>query len=634
VCGIAGFLHRTQRPEAGALRERVLAMADALAHRGPDDRGAFVDAAAGMALGHRRLSILDLSKAGAQPMTSACGRFVLSYNGEIYGFASLVRELEGRGLRFRGHSDTEVLVESIAAFGLEATLSRLNGMFAFALWDVAARRLTLVRDRAGKKPLYHGRSGDVFLFGSELSALESHPDFRGEVDRDALGLLVRYGWIPAPHAIYESVRKLEAGSLLHVEADGRERTQRWWSARELAERGERDPFRGSYEQAVDALEARLSAAVARRTVADVPVGALLSGGIDSTAVVALMARHAPSRIRTYTIGFDEERFDEAAHARAVAERLGTEHTELRVTARDALELIPALPRLYDEPLADASQLPTHLVCRLARRQVKVALSGDGGDELFVGYKWHLRARRLWERQRRWPWPVRRAAGAVLRSAAAVARRSGLGGAGLEKRGVRLGARDARELFARLHWRCSTPEAYLRGGGRGVGLFDDRERWASTREPDAAFLQMDFAGFLADDVLQKVDRASMAVGLEVRCPLLDREVLELAWALPIEMRLDASGGKRVLKDVLARHVPRALFERPKHGFGVPVAAWLRGPLREWAESLLDPSVLRADGFFRAAAVERVFRDHLAERTNADTLLWSVLSFQAWLDSRRS
>lgn len=633
MCGIAGLLHRRGRPDEAALRGRVLAMADALAHRGPDDRGAFVDASAGLAFGHRRLAVLDLSKAGAQPMASACGRFVLAYNGEIYDARALADELAGRGHRFRGHSDTEVLVEAIAAFGLEATLARLNGMFAFALWDVRARRLSLVRDRAGKKPLYHGRCGDLFLFGSELKALEAHPDFTGTVDRDALALLVRYGWIPAPHAIYAGVRKLEPGSLLHVEADGRERIERWWSARALAERCDREPFVGSYARAVDALEDCLADAVVRRTVADVPVGAFLSGGIDSSAVVALMQRHAPSRVRTYTIAFDEERFDEARHARAVAEHLGTEHTELRVTPRDALELVPALPELYDEPLADASQLPTHLLCRLARRDVTVALSGDGGDELLIGYKWHLRARRLWERQRRWPWPLRRSAAALLRGAGAAAWRAGLGGSGLEKRGVRLGARDARALFARLHWRCSTPGAFVLGSDARPGPPDDPTRWADARTPDAAFLQMDFTSFLADDVLQKVDRASMAVALEVRCPLLDRNVVELAWSLPLAMRLDAAGGKRVLKDVLARHVPRALWDRPKHGFGVPVADWLRGPLRDWAEALLDPGRLRAEGYLHAPAVERAWREHLAGRRNADVLLWSLLSFQGWLEARR-
>jgi asparagine synthase (glutamine-hydrolysing) len=570
-------------------------------------------------------------------MVSACGRYAIAYNGEVYNFRELGDELRARGHGFRGHSDTEVLLAAVAEWGVDEALRRANGMFAFALWDRERRALTLARDRAGKKPLYLGWCGDTFLFGSELKALRAHPAFDGEIDRDALALLLEYAFIPAPCSIYRRIRKLEAGTTWTVDAAG-ERAAAYWSAREVAERGARRPFAGSYAEATDALDTLLGDAVARRRVADVPLGALLSGGIDSTTVVAMMQARSSAPVRTYTIGFREERYDESKPARAVAEHLGTEHTELTVTADDGLALVSELPRIWDEPFADASQIPTFFACRLARRDVTVALSGDGGDELFAGYKWTLRALRQWERYRRWPRALRRAAAVGLDAAARAGWRlaPGAGGellGGWERLAGRLPARDVRELFARIHRRCERPRDLVPGAAPVRTLLGDPGRWVHAGHPLAALLHMDFASYLVDDVLVKVDRASMAASLEVRCPLLDSRVVELAWSLPRAMRVDAAGGKRILRDVLARYVPRELTDRPKRGFGVPVAAWLRGPLREWAEALLAPARLRAQGFLDPAGVERVWRQHLAGWRNHDDLLWSVLAFQSWLDAGR-
>jgi asparagine synthase (glutamine-hydrolysing) len=447
MCGICGVLHRERRPGADSQRDVVERMAATLAHRGPDDRGAWVDAESGIALGHRRLAILDLSADGAQPMASACGRYVIAYNGEVYNFRELGRELRDLGHAFRGHSDTEVAVNAVAAWGVESALRRMNGMFAFALWDRKERSLTLARDRVGKKPLYYGWCGDTFLFASELKALRMHPDFDAEIDRDALGLLLQYTWIPAPYSIFARIRKLMPGTWLRLTTRG-ESLEPFWSARAVAERGAREPFAGSYEEAADSLEALLRDAVSRRMIADVPLGALLSGGIDSSSVVAVMQAISSKPVKTFSIGFREPRYDESRYARAIAEHLGTDHTELVVTADDGLELIQDLPRLYDEPFADTSQIPTTIVSRLARRDVTVALSGDGGDELFVGYKAYFRAVRQWRRFGGIPLPLRRAASAVLGRLATTGQQEKLAG--------RIGSRDVRELFDGLRRSCGHP----------------------------------------------------------------------------------------------------------------------------------------------------------------------------------
>ncbi len=650
MCGIAGFCLRTPRVEEDALHAQARAMAEPLRRRGPDDYGTWADAAAGVALGHRRLSILDLSAAGHQPMVSACGRWVLVYNGEIYNFAALRRELEASGQTFRGHSDTEVLLAAIARWGVERALTRAHGMFAFGLWDRERRRLVLARDRVGKKPLYYGWSGDAFLFGSQLDALRAHPAFDAPIDRRALGLYVHYSWVPAPHSIFEGIRRLPPGTWLSLDPasdDAPPEPRAYWSARDVLERGAREPFDGSFEEATERLDALLRDAVGSRMVADVDLGALLSGGIDSSTVVSLMQSLSSRPVKTFSIGFREPEFDEAGHARAIARHLGTEHTELTVTAEDAMKTIPEIPFVYDEPLGDASQLPSVLLSRMARRDVTVALSGDGGDELFAGYTRYERALEHWASVRRLPPWLRRAQAAAMRrvaratwallgapsssvppSRALAAPPRIAPAAGWDKKASRVDVADLADVFWRRHARCPDPRVFVDGAAAPGGLV----AWPDAPEPVAAMAYLDLTSFLVDDVLVKVDRASMAASLEVRCPLLDHRVIELAWSLPLSMRVDARGGKRVLREVLARYVPPALTERPKMGFGVPVSDWIRGPLRDWAEAQLDADRLRREGLLHADAVRRLWRQHLVGWRDHGSLLWSLLMFQAWHEAR--
>jgi asparagine synthase (glutamine-hydrolysing) len=635
VCGIAGFLVRGEGFAAAELEPSVARMAETLRHRGPDSSGAWVDAAAGIALGHRRLAIVDLTPDGAQPMVSACGRFVITFNGEIYNFRELRRDLEAQGARFRGRSDTEVLLEAIARWGAEEALRRANGMLALAVWDRRDRVLGLARDRLGKKPLYWGRFGDGIFFASELKALRAHPRFRGEIDRDALAHLVRYSYVPAPASIFRGVHKLEPGTWLRIPAAPGAplpAASAFWSAREAAERGARERFPGDVREAESALHDLLADAVERRMISDVPLGALLSGGIDSPTVVALMQQRSASPVRTFTIGFREKTFDEAAPARAVAAHLGTDHTELTVTPRDALEVIPRLPVLYDEPFADTSQIPTYLVARMARGYVTVALSGDGGDELFAGYRRYFRCLARWRWLARAPAGLRRGAARVLSGAAAAAWPLGAPAAvgRLGRVGEQLGAASLEDLFVRASARCPNVGRFVPGSASPDGLLHTPERWAELDEPLERMMYLDLAGNLPEDILTKVDRASMGVSLEVRCPLLDHRVVELAWRFPPDWKARGGEGKWILRRVLERYVPRALFDRPKQGFGVPLAAWLRGPLREWAEGLLDPQRLRGEGYLDASAVREVWSQHLAGWRDHRLLLWNLLSFEAWLD----
>jgi asparagine synthase (glutamine-hydrolysing) len=636
MCGICGFLMPGRELTPAALSAVIDAMARTLRHRGPDDAGRYVDAAAGLAFGHRRLSIIDLSQAGHQPMSSPCGRFVVNYNGEIYNFRELRQILAQHGHVFRGHSDTEVLLGAIAEWGVERALRRLHGMFAFALWDRQTRRLLLARDRVGKKPLYYGWCGGAFLFASELKALHRHPAFDLEVDRDALGLFVQLGWVPGPYSIDRRIRKLPPGAMLTLDAaDGRAEPviQNWWSAREVAEASDQAPFAGSFDDAVHALDALLGAAVHARMIADVPLGALLSGGVDSSTVVALMQAAGTIPVRTFSIGFHEPRHDEAPFARAIAAHLGTDHTELYVGPEDSLALVPELPEIYDEPFADPSQIPTALVCRLARNSVTVALSGDGGDELFAGYQRYRRSLEAWKGLERWPASARKAAQALTATLDdRFAAPKWLGKTA--KRAAGIGAGDALDVFLGERTRTPDPARLVRGARAVPHLLSDRQRWPDLREPLQTMMYLDFAGYLPDDCLVKVDRASMAAGLEVRCPLLDHRVVELAWSLPLAYRVGEGGAKRVLKSVLERYVPGTLFERPKRGFGVPVGAWLRGPLREWAETLLDERRLAREGYLAPAAIRDLWRQHQSGRRDRQELLWHVLMFQAWHEHWRA
>lgn len=619
-------------------------MTDVIRHRGPDDEGAWFDPAAGVALGHRRLSILDLSPEGHQPMRSPSGRYVIVYNGEIYNFQELRRAEESHGARWRGHSDTEVLLAAIERLGLTAALRASVGMFALALWDRQERTLSLARDRLGEKPLYYGYQGGALLFGSELKALRAHPACGHELDRGAASLFLRYSYIPAPYSIYRGIQKLGPGQIARFPAaNAKPDIITYWCAREAAASGLATPFTGGEGEYVEQLAGQLEATVRDQMVADVPLGAFLSGGVDSSLIVSLMQRLSDRPVRTFTIGFEEAEWDEAGHARAVARHLGTDHTELTLTPQDLLDVVPRLPTMYDEPFSDSSQVPTSLVAALARRHVTVSLSGDGGDELFGGYARYALGERLWRQVRQIPRPLRRTAGRALGllpapawdrvlapfATAMPARwRRRANGEWLRKAASLL-ARDTFEHLYRdlvSHWR--EPERVVLGGGEPPVALTDPARWLAGAAPLSRMMYLDSVSYLPDDILVKVDRAAMAVGLESRAPLLDHRVFELAWRMPPGLRSTRGGGKLVLKRLLARHVPPTLTDRPKMGFGVPIQSWLRGPLRKWGESLLDEQQLRADGLFSPEAIRAKWCDHQAGRGDWHFLLWDVLMFQAW------
>jgi asparagine synthase (glutamine-hydrolysing) len=650
MCGLAGFVDLERGRGADVLRDTAARMADTLRHRGPNDAGVWADAEAGVALGFRRLSIIDLTAEGHQPMHSASGRFVLVFNGEVYNFESLRRELETAGTApaFRGHSDTEVMLAAFEAWGVEAAVRRFVGMFAFALWDRRERKLHLGRDRLGEKPLYYGRAGEVFLFGSELKALRAHPGFRGEIDRDALALYLRHSCIPAPHSIYKGVRKLPPATVLtlDLERPGADAAPvPYWSARQAAEDGAANPLTGSEDDCLDRLEHLLRDAVRQEMVADVPLGAFLSGGVDSSVVVALMQAQCPRPVKTFTIGFHEDRYNEAVHANTVAKHLGTDHTELYVTPDEAMAVIPRLPAVYDEPFADASQVPTFLVSQLAVRSVTVSLSGDGGDESFAGYTRYLRAEAVWKAARRVPRGLRGTASGVLsvlsprgweRAFAAVRPL-------LPNHLARYAAGDKVHKFADALRSATDPESFYHclmskwtrsdRVALGAGPPDPAPAGSRVAAGFAQRLQAyDMATYLPDDILTKVDRASMAVSLEVRAPLLDHRVMEFAARVPPAMKVRDGKGKWLLRQLLYRHVPRELVERPKMGFVVPIGAWVCGPLREWAEALLDERRLRREGYFDPAPVRRKWAEHLSGRRDWQRELWDVLMFQAWQEVR--
>ncbi len=640
MCGICGFLGEPASRPAAALDAVVRRMADSLAHRGPDGEGVWVDEAAGVALGHRRLAIVDLSPLGRQPMVSADGRWVIVYNGEIYNFRELRAELEGAGHAFRGQSDSEVLLEACAAWGVERAVRRLVGIFAFALWDRRDRALHLVRDPLGVKPLYWGRMGGALLFGSQPKALRAHPAFTAAVDRDALAAYLRFSYVPAPHSIYQGVSKLEPGTILTLRP-GREpeRTVYWDMAGTVrAGIAARRPL--SDGEAADALEALLGDAVGRQMVADVPLGAFLSGGIDSSTVVALMQARSSRPVKTFTIGFDEGGYDESADARAVAAHLGTDHSELRLRPGEALDTIARLPDWYDEPFADSSQIPTVLVSAMTRRSVTVALSGDGGDELFAGYNRYLWGAALWRRLGPLPAGLRRGAAGLIRAVRPQrwdalfallpdSRRPRQPGDKLHKLAGVLGAADPDALYRRLVSQWEEPDAVVRGGREPRGALWDGRAAATAADFVERMQYLDSVTYLPDDILAKVDRASMGVSLEARVPLLDHRVVEFAWRLPPSQKIRDGTGKWLLRQVLHRHVPPALTDRPKSGFAVPIDRWLRGPLRDWAEDLLDEGRLRAEGFLDPVPIRARWDEHRAGIRNHQHSLWSVLMFQAWL-----
>lgn len=648
MCGIAGFVSPPGRFAADRLGAIARAATTAIAHRGPDDSGVWLDAEAGVAFAHRRLSIIDLSAHGHQPMESSNGRQIIVYNGEIYNYRALRDELVATGCLFGGGSDTEVLLAAIDRWGVAGALNRCNGMFAFALWNRDRRELTLARDRFGQKPLYYGWLGETFAFGSELAALRRHPDFSGQIDPGVLAAYLRHGYVPAPHAIFSGLRKLPAGTVLTLSpqpapTERLPEPEPYWRAEDVAHAGLADPFRGSEDEAVDALDTLLRDAVSECLVADVPVGAFLSGGIDSSMIVALMQAQSPQPVRTFTIGFHEAGYDEATNAKTVARHLGTDHTELYVSADEAQRVVPLLPAIYSEPFADSSQIPTYLVSQLARRNVTVSLSGDGGDELFGGYNryvWTERIRRATERTpsllRR---PLARAVRAVppqqwdrLFRLASSLLPPGLNvqqpGGKLHKLASIVDADSPEEMYWRLISLVQCPSDLLVAGNEAATLMSRRDAWPGAGSFTQQLMLLDAKTYLADDILVKLDRATMAVGLEGRVPLLDHRIMALAWQFPESWKLHDGTGKRILRRVLERYVPPTMFDRPKAGFAAPIGSWLRGGLREWAEDLLAEPHLREAGFFMPARIAMLWREHQDATRDRTNELWPVLMFEAW------
>jgi len=650
MCGITGFLTRGQLDESSAM-PRLRGMCDSLARRGPDDAGYWIDTQAGVALGHRRLAIVDLSEFGHQPMTSACGRYVIVYNGEVYNAGALRQELDAlsRSPNWRGHSDTEVLLAAFTQWGIEETLRKAYGMFAFALWDRHERVLTLGRDPLGEKPLYYAWLGNTFVFGSELKALRRHPAFRDVgIDRDALGMYMRYCSIPAPHTIYEGVSKLLPGTLATVRpAYGDVVVRPYWRLEDVVARGKAEPFTGA--DAVTELDTVLRKVLRDQMVADVPLGAFLSGGIDSSVVVSLMQAESARPIKTFSIGFEQAGFNEAVHARRIAEHLGTEHHELYVTPAHALAVVPQLPEIYDEPFADSSQIPTFLVSQMCRRHVTVGLSGDGGDELFGGYNRHVAAQGLWDKLSRVPLPARTLTARCVRGLGAErldrmaaplvgimphSLRHTQVGDKLLKLADAMSAEGLEASYERLVSAFDAPEQIVLGCGMSIPAASALNSLPASLGNAERMMYLDAIRYLPTDILAKVDRAAMHVSLETRVPFLDRRVVEFAWRLPLSMKVNKGVGKVVLRSLLDRYVPRQMFERPKHGFSVPIASWLRNELREWASDLLNGERLRREGYLNEPVIRKMWDQHLAGTHSWHTRLWTVLMFEAWLDANRS
>ena len=649
MCGIAGFF--TKSNTNGNWRDQLDAMTSVMAHRGPDADGHWFDDA-GIAFGHRRLSIIDLSPEGRQPKSSASGRYQVCFNGEIYNFQELRQDLEKANHSFRGHSDTEVMLAAFEQWGVEASVKRFVGMFAFALWDRKDHVLYLVRDRLGEKPLYYGWMRDTFLFGSELKALRAHPVWQGGINRDAVALLMRHNYIPAPYSIYEGILKLLPGTILTLSLKSLgdrllPNPVSYWSAKQVAEAGIERPFSGSDCEAVDELESLLKQSVRQQMVADVPVGAFLSGGIDSATIVALMQRQSSTPAKTFTIGFHEKDYDEAKYAKSVADFLGTDHTELYLTPEEAMAVIPKLSSIYDEPFSDSSQIPTLLVAQLARSQVTVSLSGDAGDELFCGYNRYNLGRNLWRKVNYFPAISRQGIARALRSLpvgvwdgmfgwtapllGGYGRRGSVGDK-IHKMAEVLGSETADVLYRRIvsHWKETG--SFVFNSTELPTVFTERESIGDISDFSNRMMLMDMLSYLPDDILVKVDRASMAVSLESRVPFLDHRVVEFAWRVPMTMKFRDGKGKWLLRQLLYRYLPKELVDRPKMGFGVPIGSWLRGPLREWAESLLDESRLRNEAFLAPNPIREKWTQHLTGQRNWQYYLWDVLMFQSWMSEQ--
>ncbi|MFW8565962.1 asparagine synthase (glutamine-hydrolyzing) [Orrella sp. 11846] len=662
MCGLTGFLIKPAQWSDQSLGH-LHQMAQTMFRRGPDDQGIWLDPNAGIALAHRRLAVLDLSDAGKQPMISNSGQYVLALNGEIYNHLELRQTLEslqnGSAIdpqSWRGHSDTETVLAAFDVWGIEATLQKLVGMFAMVIWDRQAQSLTLTRDRLGEKPLYYGWVGNALVFGSELKPIKAFPSFNNELERQALTLYMRHNYIPAPWSIYQNIWKLAPGCLVQFDqrtalqpSTGQGNVLPYWSLKDVAQRGLSKPFTGTQEDAADELERLIRQSLRGQMIADVPLGAFLSGGYDSSTVTALMQSLSESPVKTFTIGFEQAQYNEAQHAKAVAQHLGTDHTEWYLTPQDALNVIPSLPELYDEPFADSSQIPTHLVCQLAKRHVTVALSGDAGDELFGGYNRYFWANAIWNKLNRWPKSARHLLASSLTGLApntwdklfetfkfATPKRLRFNNPGdrLHKASSVLRATHPEAVYLKLisHW--DDPEALVIHGQEPLTPITNPQDWLDCPDFAQRMMYLDACTYLPDDILVKVDRAAMGVSLETRTPFLDHRIVEFAWQLPLSYKMQGSSGKKVLRDVLYRHVPQSLVERPKMGFGVPIDTWLRGPLKEWAQDLLSSDKLRSEGYLNPEPIEQKWREHLSGSRNWAYHLWDILMFQAWLDTQRA
>lgn len=641
MCGITGFwdlkgiIPRQEQQQIGRNMIR------ALSHRGPDGDGVWVDSNDSLILGHSRLSIQDLSNAGSQPMISVSSRYVITFNGEIYNFLELREQLIALGILFRGSSDTEVLLEGIEFWGLEEMLKKCNGMFAFALWDRDTKKLSLARDRAGKKPLYYGVHNGVFIFGSELKAMRMNPAFKANINYDSLSLLVKYSWIESPHCIFNNTNKLKPGTFVSLSRDVEMTSispESYWSAKDVLEDAISHPYAGSLLDAEMQMEQLLEDATKKRMIADVETGALLSGGIDSSLVTALMQKNSVNRIKTFSIGYHEQTHNEAEHAKKVAEYLGTDHRELYVTAKDSMSVINDLPTLYDEPFADVSQIPTYLVSRLARENVKVVLTGDGGDETFAGYTRYKRCLDKWDEFKNIPAPVKSMIEGASRSYSSIHWKliNSISAATCKNRKVgkyqkiarRISAKTPEELFCRMNMRYGMYESPVLNGREPDNIFNCYDLIPRGASDLKKMQYIDYENYLIDDVLTKVDRAAMAVSLETRSPILDYRVLELAWRFPDEYVLKGGNKKAILKNILYKLVPRELVERPKLGFGVPMGDWLRGDLNAWAEDLLSSDYIKRQGIFDSKFIDKYWGQHKKECAKHDTLIWSILMFQSW------
>ena len=672
MCGITGFW--TQNPEVLKYKDSVVKrMSDQLLHRGPDDQGTWHDHSSGLALGFRRLAIMDLSAAGHQPMKSRTGRFILTFNGEIYNHQELRNHL-GSNFHFRGHSDTETLLACFEVLGIEDTLRKSIGMFALSLWDIETQTLHLARDRVGEKPLYYGWTDSTlssFVFGSELKALKAYPGFSNPISKEALTQFLRFTYVPAPYSIYRNIFKLEPGCILSIKGhlpsapvtplrpDSTHQTlhiKKWWSLRSVVSQNNL-PVVNSMQQASQGLEKLLADSVRLQSLADVPVGAFLSGGVDSSTIVALMQKESMSKVKTFTVGFEDTNFDESPYAKAVANHLGTDHHELYVTSREAQQVIPSLPIMYDEPFADSSQIPTNLVCKAARKHVTVALSGDAGDEIFGGYNRYFWGSKAWAHLNKLPFVVRQKLGATILAVdestldfwtkpfnSYQALRTSVNGIGAKahKLAQRLNTvQDFDDLYLSLITEWQNPELLIKYQEtdapafveKVVCILNDPLPESGLKNSQLNMMYKDTLSYLPDDILCKVDRAAMSVSLETRIPFLDHRILEFAWSLPLNLKIQGDTGKLVLREVLYKYVPKELIDRPKAGFAVPIGQWLRGPLFEWADELLNEARINREGYFHAQPIRQRWLEHLSRKRDHTPSLWTILMFQAWLDQSK-